>query len=104
MDLRLEAAAISEMAENVKADPGFRVPKVDWKRTSKRVLTIEWIDGIPIGDRDRLVLEGLERVPPASDEQPAFFYLHLMAKMYHLLEFLIMDSKDQQVYGILKIH
>ena len=58
MDLRLEAAAISEMAENIKADNGFRVPKVDWKRTQKRVLTIEWIDGIPIWDKDRLLAAG----------------------------------------------
>jgi ubiquinone biosynthesis protein len=58
MDLRLEAAAISEMADNIKADIGFRVPQVDWKRTAKRVLTIEWIDGIPIGDQARLRAEG----------------------------------------------
>jgi ubiquinone biosynthesis protein len=50
MDLRLEAAAISEMAENTKADEGFRVPQVDWRRTQRRVLTLEWIDGIPISD------------------------------------------------------
>jgi len=32
-------------------------------------------------DDDRVVLEGLERVPHAS-EQPAFFYLHLMSTHY----------------------
>jgi ubiquinone biosynthesis protein len=58
MDLRLEAAAISEMADNIKSDLGFRVPQVDWQRTAKRVLTIEWIDGIPIGDSARLRAEG----------------------------------------------
>ena len=63
MDLRLEAAAISEMADNIRADEAagvdaFRVPVVDWKRTSRRVLTMEWIDGIPIADRRRLEAEG----------------------------------------------
>jgi ubiquinone biosynthesis protein len=58
MDLRLEAAAISEMAENIKSDPGFRVPVVDWLRTQRRVLTIEWIDGIPISDHARLKAAG----------------------------------------------
>ena len=58
MDLRLEAAAISEMADNIKNDAGFRVPRVDWQRTAKRVLTIEWIDGIPIGDQARLKAQG----------------------------------------------
>lgn len=54
MDLRMEAAAISEITENTAEDPGFRVPQVDWQRSSKRVMTIEWIDGIPIADRDAI--------------------------------------------------
>jgi ubiquinone biosynthesis protein len=61
MDLRLEAAAISEMAENIKDDPDFRVPQVDWRRTSRRVLTAEWIDGIPIADYARLEAAGFDR-------------------------------------------
>ena len=38
-------------------------------------------------DDDRLVLEGLERVPPASAEQPAFFYVHLMSTHYLGVQF-----------------
>jgi len=51
MDFRLEAAAASEMAENCKDDPDFRVPAVDWQRTARRVLTTEWIDGVRLSDR-----------------------------------------------------
>ncbi len=58
MDFRLEAAAMSEMAQNIAGDTGFRVPKVDWERTSKEVLTSEWIDGIPIGRRDEIAAAG----------------------------------------------
>jgi ubiquinone biosynthesis protein len=63
MDLRLEAAAISEMADNIAGDAllpdgAFRVPTVDWRRTSKRVLTLEWIDGIPIADHAALKVAG----------------------------------------------
>jgi ubiquinone biosynthesis protein len=63
MDMRLEAAAISEMADNIAGDQAlpdgrFRVPGVDWRRTAKRVLTLEWIDGIPISDRAALVAAG----------------------------------------------
>jgi ubiquinone biosynthesis protein len=54
MDLRLEAAALSEMAENTRDDPDFRVPQVDWDRTSHNVLTMEWIDGIALNDHERL--------------------------------------------------
>ena len=63
MDLRLEAAAISEMADNIAKDQhcptgGFRVPTVDWRRTRQRVLTLEWIDGIPIADHAALRAAG----------------------------------------------
>ena len=54
MDLRLEAAALSEMAENTAGDPDFRVPEVDWDRTTHNVLTMEWIDGIALSDHARL--------------------------------------------------
>lgn len=54
MDLRLEAAALSEMAENTRDDPDFRVPTVDWDRTAHSVLTMEWIDGIALNDHARL--------------------------------------------------
>ena len=60
MDFRLEAAALSEMAENTKADPDFRVPAVDWDRTSKEVLTLEWIDATPLSDRARLLAQGFD--------------------------------------------
>jgi ubiquinone biosynthesis protein len=60
MDFRLEAAALSEMAENTKDDPDFRVPAVDWDRTSKDVLTLEWIDATPLSDRARLQAKGLD--------------------------------------------
>jgi ubiquinone biosynthesis protein len=60
MDLRLEAAALSEMTENTKADPDFRVPAVDWNRTAKDVLTLEWIDGTPLHDRAKLEAKGFD--------------------------------------------
>ena len=60
MDMRLEAAALSEMAENTKDDPGFRVPAVDWDRTAREVLTLEWIDAAPLSDRTRLESKGLD--------------------------------------------
>jgi ubiquinone biosynthesis protein len=60
MDLRLEAAAIAEMAENTKDDPDFRVPAVDWERTAKDVLTLEWIDATPLSDRARLDATGFD--------------------------------------------
>jgi len=60
MDLRLEAAAAAELAENFRGDPDFRVPTVDWARTAKQVLTTERIHGIPVGDRAAIVAAGFE--------------------------------------------
>jgi ubiquinone biosynthesis protein len=60
MDFRLEAAALSEMAENTRADLNFRVPTVDWDRTAREVLTLEWIDGTPLNDRAALEARGLD--------------------------------------------
>ena len=48
MDLRLEAAALAEFADQMAEDEGFRVPQVDWQRTARDVLTLEWIDGIKL--------------------------------------------------------
>jgi len=58
MDFRLEAAALSEMAENTSDDPGFRVPSVNWMNTAKGVLTMEWIDGRKMSDVDGLIEDG----------------------------------------------
>lgn len=58
MDLRLEAAALSEIGENTKDDPDFRVPKVDWVRTGRNVLTMDWVDGIKMSDSAALIAAG----------------------------------------------
>ena len=60
MDFRLEAAALSEMAENTREDADFRVPTVDWDRTAREVLTLEWIDGTPLNDRAALEARGID--------------------------------------------
>ena len=60
LDLRMEAAALSEMAQNSKDDKGFRVPQVEWGLSSKRVLTTEWIDGTSMADVEALRARGLD--------------------------------------------
>jgi ubiquinone biosynthesis protein len=60
MDLRLEAAALSEMAENTRDDVDFRVPAVEWDLTARNVLTLAWIDATPLGDRAALLDRGLD--------------------------------------------
>lgn len=50
LDLRMEAAAASELYERTRTEAEFRVPHVDWTRTSASVLTSEWIDGVSVRD------------------------------------------------------
>ena len=58
LDLRMEGAAASELAERTRADGDFRVPAIDWNRTSARVLTTEWIEGTSIRDAAALEAAG----------------------------------------------
>lgn len=60
LDLRLEGAALSEMAHNTRGDMDFSVPSVDWPRTARRVLTSSWVDGISIHDTDALKAAGYD--------------------------------------------
>jgi ubiquinone biosynthesis protein len=46
------------MAENIREDADFHVPSVDWDRTARDVLTLEWIDGIPLNDHAALAAAG----------------------------------------------
>ena len=48
MDLRFEAAAANELYENTKNDKGFNVPKIYWNYTTKRILTLDKVEGISI--------------------------------------------------------
>ena len=48
MDLRFEAAAANELYENTKNDKGFKVPKIYWSFTSKRVLALDKVNGVSI--------------------------------------------------------
>ncbi len=58
LDLRREAASASELAENMSAEPEYYVPAIDWQRTTGKVLTLEWIDGLKLNDRAALIAAG----------------------------------------------
>ena len=83
MDLRLEAAALSEMAENTAADPDFRVPDVDWERTRADVLTLEWIDGIKLNEGERLAAAGHDPVRLARVVMQSFLRHAMRDGFFH---------------------
>lgn len=73
MDLRLEAAAAAELRDNFRDDPWFRVPDIDWPRTSRRVLTTEWVSGIPVDEPDQLAAAGHDATKILEHAAQAFF-------------------------------
>ena len=60
MDLRFEAAAANELYENTKHDHGFNVPKIYWNYTTKRILTLDKVEGISIREHDKLKNKGVD--------------------------------------------
>jgi len=58
LDLQREGASASELRDNMVAEPGFHVPEIDWTRTARRVLTLEWLDGVKLSDRAKLIAAG----------------------------------------------
>ncbi|MGB8841516.1 MAG: 2-polyprenylphenol 6-hydroxylase [Aliidongia sp.] len=83
MDLRLEASAAAELAENFAGDQGFRVPRIDWSRTGQRILTTERIHGIPIGDRAAILAAGIAPRDLVGKAAAAFFAMVFRDGFFH---------------------
>lgn len=60
LNLRREAASASELADGMTAEPDFIVPTIDWQRTTAKVLTLEWVDGVKMSDRAGLIAAGFD--------------------------------------------
>ena len=60
MDLRFEAAAANELYENTKQDQGFNVPKIYWNYTTKKILTLDKVEGVSIREHKRLQESGVD--------------------------------------------
>ena len=101
-DLRLEAAALSEMYENTKNDPFFTVPQVIWEATSKQVLTMEWVDGTAASKVDELAEAGHDMPALANRLIQSFLTHALRDGFFHadLHQGNLMISKDGTLVGI----
>lgn len=73
MDFRMEASAASELAENFEGDTTFRVPEIDWDRTTRRVLTLERIRGIPVDEREQIIAAGHDPTEILANAAAVFF-------------------------------
>lgn len=83
MDFRFEAAAAQELAENFAGDTTFKVPAVDWQRTSEHVLTLERVSGLRVDDRTGVEAAGLNPVAVVKTAAEAFFKMVFRHGFFH---------------------
>jgi ubiquinone biosynthesis protein len=83
MDLRMEAAAASELRANFADDPDYHVPAIDWQLTSRRVLTLERVGGIPLDDRDALTAAGHNLTEVLTKAATIFFKQVFRDGLFH---------------------
>jgi ubiquinone biosynthesis protein len=83
MDLRLEAAAFSELAENIRDDTGFSVPAVDWELTGRDCLTMDWVEGIKLSDVEAIVAAGHDLKALARNLVQSFLRQTLRDGFFH---------------------
>ena len=70
LDLTMEASAADELAENFKNHLNYRVPKIYWDLTTKRILVLEYIEGIKIDDISALKKQkhNIEKITEVATE------------------------------------
>ena len=83
LDLQREAASASELRDNMVAEPNFHVPEIDWGRTARRVLTLEWLDGIKLSQRDELIAAGHDTKALAATLVRAFLRQAVVDGYFH---------------------
>lgn len=81
LDLRLESSAAGEFAANTKNDAGFTLPKIRWEHSARRVMTLEWADGVAMGDNDAIDGAGHNRID-LSERVLKLFLLHALRDGY----------------------
>lgn len=83
MDLRFEAAAAQELAENFAGVAQFKVPAVDWQRTGPNVLTLERVAGLRVDDRAGIAASGLEPHAVVRNAAEIFFRMVFRHGFFH---------------------
>ena len=83
LNLRREAASASELAENMMAESDFVVPAIDWQRSTGKVMTLEWVDGIKLSNRTALIAAGHDPVRLAQTLVRAFLRQAIADGFFH---------------------
>ncbi|MEP3330976.1 2-polyprenylphenol 6-hydroxylase [Sedimentitalea sp.] len=81
LDLRLESSAASEFEANTRDDEGFCLPPIRWALSARRVMTLGWADGAPLGDNAALDAAGHNR-GELAERVLRLFLLHALRDGY----------------------
>ncbi len=60
LDYRIEGRNADRLRTNLQSDPRVIVPRIYWDLTSRRVITLQYLDGIKFTERERLVEAGYD--------------------------------------------
>jgi predicted unusual protein kinase regulating ubiquinone biosynthesis (AarF/ABC1/UbiB family) len=83
IDYVREAANARRFKEMFKDDPMIYIPRVYDQYVSRRLLVLEWIDGIKINDYTALDAAGIDRLEVAKRTVCAYFYQFFKAGFFH---------------------
>ena len=83
IDLRLEAAAQSEIRENIINDDYFSVPDVYWDLTRKNILISDWVDAIPAKDINKITEEGFNKKKIGKNILKTFLTTSIRDGLFH---------------------
>src|SRR6266480_2890448 len=83
IDYITEAANCQRFKEMFKHDPTIYIPRVYEAYSSRRLLVLEWIDGIKINDYARLEAEGIDRLEIANRTVQSYFHQFFEEGFFH---------------------
>ncbi len=83
LDLRLEAAACSELGEVMAKDGYMAAPAVVWEGVARRVMVTEWIQGSPLSAPGTIEQPGFDRHALADNIVRAFLTQALDHGVFH---------------------
>ena len=83
IDYVQEAANARRFAEIFRDRPGILIPRVMDGYVSRRVLVLEWVDGIKVNDYAQLEAAGVSRFAVAKRTVEAYFYQFFEIGFFH---------------------
>ena len=83
IDFVTEAANCKRFKEMFKDDESIYIPEVYDEYTTRRLLVLEWIDGIKINDYDALEAAGIDRLEVANRTVQAYFHQFFDEGFFH---------------------